>query len=84
MPATFCSTWAVRPVPIGPLGLVCDEGHVVNLLLDEDLRETETLLLHPNVNTSSVRMRTGGFFPSIPQGVRPQPRFVHLSNAESM
>ena len=72
------------PGSSGPLGLVCDEGHVVNLLLDEDLRETETLLLHPNVNTSSVRMRTGDFFQVFLKACGHSPRFVHLSNAESM
>lgn len=39
---------------VTPLGIINDEEHLVNIVLDEDLKNEEILGVHPNVNTSTV------------------------------
>lgn len=39
---------------VTPLGIINDEEHLVNIVLDEDLKKEEIICVHPNVNTSTV------------------------------
>ena len=39
---------------VTPLGIINDEEHLVNIVLDEDLKNEEIIGVHPNVNTSTV------------------------------
>ena len=39
---------------VTPLGIINDDEHLVNIVLDEDLKNEEILGVHPNVNTSNV------------------------------
>ena len=39
---------------VTPLGIINDDEHFVNIVLDEDLKNEEILGVHPNVNTSTV------------------------------
>ena len=39
---------------VTPLGIINDDEHLVNIVLDEDLKNEEILGVHPNVNTSTV------------------------------
>ena len=39
-----------------PLGIINDEEHLVNVVLDRDLQNEKMLGFHPNVNTSTVFM----------------------------
>ena len=39
---------------VTPLGIINDEEHLVNIVLDEDLKNQEIIGVHPNVNTSTV------------------------------
>lgn len=39
---------------VTPLGIINDEEHLVNIVLDEDLKKEEIIGVHPNVNTSTV------------------------------
>ena len=41
---------------VTPLGIINDEEHLVNIVLDEDLKKEEIIGVHPNVNTSTVFM----------------------------
>lgn len=40
------------------LGLMNDTGHRVQLLIDEDVLNSEFVGCHPCINTSSLRLRT--------------------------
>ena len=44
----------VTPGSVSPFGLINDESRRVMVMLDEDLRRAERLLLHPNINTATV------------------------------
>ena len=39
---------------VTPLGIINDDEHLVNIVLDEDLKNQEIIGVHPNVNTSTV------------------------------
>lgn len=47
----------VRPGAITPMGLVFDERHEVQLLVDRDLLELTRMCVHPCVNTESLILR---------------------------
>ena len=44
----------LTPGSVSPFGLINDENGSVRVILDEDLRTAERLILHPNDNTASV------------------------------
>ena len=48
----------VRPGSITPLGLVFDEAHQVNLLIDREVLALEEIGMHPLVNTARIAMKT--------------------------
>ena len=48
----------VRPGSMTPLGLVFDEAHQVNLLIDREVLALEEIGMHPLVNTASIAMKT--------------------------
>lgn len=48
----------VHPGSITPLGLVFDEAHQVNLLIDREVLALEEIGMHPLVNTASIAMKT--------------------------
>lgn len=48
----------VHPGSITPLGLVFDEAHQVNLLIDRKVLALEEIGMHPLVNTASIAMKT--------------------------
>ncbi len=41
---------------VTPLGIINDEEHLVNVILDEDLKNEKIIGVHPNVNTSTIFM----------------------------
>jgi Ala-tRNA(Pro) deacylase len=51
----------VTPGSVSPFGLIHDTGHAVRVIIDEDLRRAERLILHPNVNTASVAIGAADF-----------------------
>ena len=48
----------ITPGSVSVMGLMNDEKHRVQLLMDRDLLEEEYIGCHPCINTSSLRMRT--------------------------
>lgn len=46
----------LTPGSVTPLGLLNDEDRKVKVIIDEDLRNSEYICLHPNVNTATVSM----------------------------
>lgn len=70
-----------HPGAIGPMGLLWDEQNEVELLLDEDLKKADTLLVHPGVNTATIALSSKNFFETyLPRTVH-APRFVTLPGA---
>ena len=43
---------------VGRTGLINDKDHIVHAALDSDLLKEEKLLIHPNINTASLAVRT--------------------------
>ena len=39
---------------VTPLGIINDDDHCVNVVIDEDLKNQSIIGIHPNVNTSTV------------------------------
>jgi Ala-tRNA(Pro) deacylase len=44
----------LTPGSVTPFGLLNDEERKVTVLIDEDLKNSRHICLHPNVNTASV------------------------------
>ena len=44
----------VTPGSVSPFGLLNDDGHSVQVILDVDLREGGRLIFHPNLNSHSL------------------------------
>jgi Ala-tRNA(Pro) deacylase len=51
----------VTPGSVSPFGLIHDAGRVVRVIIDEDLRGANRLILHPNINTASVAIGAADF-----------------------
>lgn len=48
----------LTPGSVTVMGLMNDKENRVRLLIDEDVLKQEYIGLHPNINTSSIRIRT--------------------------
>ena len=48
----------ITPGSVSVLGLMNDTGRRVQLLIDEDVLNSEFVGCHPCINTSSLRLRT--------------------------
>lgn len=51
-------TLGVTPGAVTPMGLIQDTQHQVHVLLDRDIANWEDLIVHPNVNTASLILKT--------------------------
>ena len=48
----------VTPGAVTPMGLIQDTQHQVHVLLDRDIAGWEKIIVHPNVNTVSIILKT--------------------------
>ncbi len=46
---------------VSPFGLINDSQKEVQVIIDEDLKNTESINFHPNVNTATVGLSFSGF-----------------------
>ncbi|HET7216978.1 MAG TPA: prolyl-tRNA synthetase associated domain-containing protein [Vicinamibacterales bacterium] len=51
----------VTPGSVSPFGLINDARHAVRVIVDQDLRQRDRLIFHPNINTSSVTISAADF-----------------------
>jgi len=51
----------VTPGSVTPFGLINDKENHVHLFLDENLKKSETISFHPNINTASLVIRFKDF-----------------------
>ena len=68
----------VHPGSVSVLGLMNDQAHRVQLVVDEDILKEEFFGCHPCENTSSIRFATGDLFNVILPALKIQPVIVHL------
>ncbi len=69
----------IRPGAVSPLGLLFDQNHEVDLLIDEDLLNKPFILVHPGVNTATVRISMDDFKQKILNGTDRKWQTVRLS-----
>jgi len=51
----------LEPGAVSPFGLINDTDKVVQVVLDKDIKETEWVSFHPNVNTATVTIASQDF-----------------------
>jgi Ala-tRNA(Pro) deacylase len=51
----------LTPGSVSPFGLIDDASGSVRVIIDQDLRHTERLIFHPNINTASVSIGVRDF-----------------------
>ena len=60
-PERLMSAMGLTPGSVSPFGLLNDPAHAVHVIVDEDLRRTERLIFHPNINTASLTISVADF-----------------------
>ncbi len=68
----------ITPGSLSPLGLFNDLDRVVNLVIDDELKDSEYIGMHPCVNTSSLRIKTADLLDRILPATKHTYRFVTL------
>ena len=68
----------LHPGSVSVLGLVNDEAHRVQLVMDEDVLREEMFGCHPCENTSSIRFATKDLTEKILPALGVKPSIVHL------
>ena len=72
----------LRPGSVLVLGLMNDQEHQVQLVMDEDVLKEEWFGCHPCENTSSLRFKTKDLTEVILPALGVKPVFVRLTGAE--
>ena len=72
----------INPGAVSVLGLMNDTGHIVRLLIDEDVLKDEYIGCHPCVNTSSLKIRTKDILERFLPAAGHQAEIVHLVGEE--
>lgn len=57
-PAQLEALLGLSPGAVSPMGLIHDEERRVHVLLDKELPRWQDVLVHPNVNTASLALKT--------------------------
>lgn len=68
----------VTPGSVSVLGLMNDHGHIVQLLIDSDVLQSEYVGFHPCINTSSLRMKTKDLMEKVIPALQHEPVIVNL------
>ena len=53
-PERLMQTLGLTPGSVSPFGLIHEGSGAVQVIIDNDLRQAERLIFHPNINTASV------------------------------
>jgi Ala-tRNA(Pro) deacylase len=70
------------PGAVTPLGLIFDTDKNVMLVMDKDLLSSETIVLHPCENTSSVVLRVSDFMEKFIKPLGYSPIYVTIKSEE--
>lgn len=68
----------ITPGSLSVLGLMNDQDHHVELLMDEDILKAAYFGCHPCINTSSLRLKTRDLMEKILPAIGHKPRIVSL------
>lgn len=68
----------ISPGAVSIMGLMNDTAGRVTLLVDEEIREHETIGCHPCVNTASLKLRVKDVFETFLPAVGHEPVFVRI------
>ena len=68
----------ITPGSLSVLGLMNDKDMRVRLLIDKELRESDTIGCHPCINTSSLRLCTADLLEKVLPAVGHEPRMVSV------
>ena len=68
----------IEPGSVSVMGLMNDKDHAVQLLVDEDVKNSEFIGCHPCVNTSSMKIAAKDIFDVYLPAVGHEPRIVTL------
>jgi Ala-tRNA(Pro) deacylase len=60
-PERLRAALGLTPGSVSPFGLLNDAGRAVRVIVDEDLRQADRLIFHPNINTASVTISVADF-----------------------
>ena len=60
-PERLMSTLGVTPGSVSPFGLLHEGSRDVRVIVDQDLRASDKLIFHPNLNTASVTISVPDF-----------------------
>ena len=72
----------ITPGSLSVLGLMNDKDHRVQLLIDEAILQSETVGVHPCINTASLRLKTKDLLEVIIPAMGHPPRTVNLNYEE--
>ena len=76
-PERLMTHMGLTPGSVSPFGLLNDDTGTVRVIIDEDLRDADHLVFHPNINTASVVI-SGADFQRFLQTRRNTVRYVRL------
>jgi Ala-tRNA(Pro) deacylase len=68
----------LTPGSVSIMGLICDTGCDVSLVIDKDLLEKEYFSCHPCINTSSIKIKTKDLIEKIIPALGHTPTFVEV------
>lgn len=68
----------ITPGSVSVMGLMNDQNHQVQLLMDEEVVANEYVGCHPCINTSSLRMKVSDLVNVFLKEVQHEPVLVHL------
>ena len=69
---------SLTPGSVSVMGLAFDREKKVQLLIDQDLLESDYFGCHPCINTSTIRMRTEDLLEKFLPAIQHQPQYVRL------
>ena len=68
----------ITPGSLSVMGLMNDQDHHVELLMDEDVLKGEYIGCHPCINTASLRLKTADLMEKVIPAMGHAPRMVQL------
>lgn len=68
----------LTPGAVTPFGLLNDKNGLVQLIIDETLRDEELFAMHPCVNTTTVRMSNRDFMEKVIPAMGHDPVFTEI------
>ena len=68
----------ITPGSVSVLGLMNDKDNKVQLVVDEEIYQSEYFGCHPCINTSSLRLRTADLFDVFLPAIHHEPIIIHI------